>query len=64
MEARHGYIKGLRGNGIIYRSEDFIVLITIVSVLVKKAGMKVMAFCPMFNHIHFLIKNISLNKLR
>ena len=23
-----------------------------------------MAFCPMFNHIHFLIKNISLNDLR
>jgi hypothetical protein len=64
MEARHAYIKGLRGNGIFYRSEDFIVLITIVSVLVKKAGMKVMAFCPMFNHIHFLIKKISLNDLR
>lgn len=64
MEARHAYIKGRRGNGIFYRSEDFIVLITIVSILVKKAGMKVMAFCPMFNHIHFLIKNISLNKLR
>ena len=64
MEARHAYIKGRRGNGIFYRSEDFIVLITIVSVLVKKAGMKVMAFCPMFNHIHFLIKKISLNDLR
>ena len=64
MEARHAYIKGLRGNGIFYRSEDFIVLITIVSVLVKKGGVKVMAFCPMFNHIHFLIKNISLNDLR
>ena len=64
MEVRHAYIKGLRGNGIFYRSEDFIVLITIVSVLVKKGGVKVMAFCPMFNHIHFLIKNISLNDLR
>ncbi|MBQ2151196.1 MAG: transposase, partial [Bacteroidales bacterium] len=64
MEARHAYIKGLRGNGIFYRSEDFIVLITIVSVLVKKGGVKVMAFCPMFNHIHFLIKNISLYDLR
>ena len=64
MEARHAYIKGRRGDGIFYRSEDFIVLITIVSILVKKAGMKVMAFCPMFNHIHFLIKNISLNTLR
>lgn len=64
MEARHAFIKGRRGNGIFYRSEDFIVIITIVSVLVKESGLTVLAFCPMFNHIHFLFKNISLKNLR
>ena len=64
MEARHAYLKGFRGNGIFYRSEDFIVLITIVSVLVRDMGLSVLAFCPMFNHIHLLFKNISLSSLR
>ena len=64
MDARHAFIKGLAGNGIFYRTEDFLVLITIVSVLVREMGLVVIGFCPMFNHIHFLFKNIGLRVLR
>lgn len=64
MEARHAFIKGLAGNGIFYRTEDFLVLITIVSVLTKEMNLVVIGFCPMFNHIHFFFKSISLRLLR
>lgn len=59
MEAVHVFIKGRSGDGIFYRSEDFLVLITIVSVLVRDMGLILLAFCPMFNHIHFLFKRID-----
>ena len=59
MEARHIFMKGLNGCGIFYRSEDLIVLITIVSTLVRKMRLTVLAFCPMFNHIHITFKNIG-----
>ena len=32
MEAKHAFMKGRFGYGIFYRSEDFLVFITIVSV--------------------------------
>ncbi len=64
MEATHAYIKGVRVNGIFYRSEDFLVFFTIVSVIARKMGLTLLAFCPMFNHIHFLFKEISLPLLR
>lgn len=64
MEATHAFMKGVRGNGIFYRLEDFLVFFTIVSVTARKMGLKVLGFCPMFNHIHFLIKGISLRLLR
>lgn len=64
MEATHAFIKGLRGNGIFYRSEDFLVFFTIVSVIARKMKLIILAFCPMFNHIHFLFKEISLPSLR
>ena len=64
MEAIHAFMKGRFGQGIFYRSEDFLVFITIVSVLVRKMGLTVISFCPMFNHVHFLIKGISIQCLR
>ncbi|MBR5176262.1 MAG: hypothetical protein IKW89_10095 [Bacteroidales bacterium] len=64
MEATHAFIKGARGNGIFYRLEDFLVFFTIVSVTVREMGLKILGFCPMFNHIHFLIKGISVMVLR
>mgnify|MGYP002854492765 CR=1 FL=1 len=64
MEATHAFIKGSRGNGIFYRSEDFLVFFTIVSVIARKMELTILAFCPMFNHIHFLLKEISLPLLR
>ena len=59
MEARHLFVKGENGNGIFYRLEDFLVYYSIVSILVRKMGLTVLAFCPMFNHIHFLIESAS-----
>ena len=64
MKATHAFIKGRLGGGIFYRSEDFLVYITIISVHVRIMGLSVLAFCPMFNHIHFLFKEIELNSLR
>ena len=64
MEATHAFIKGVRGNGIFYRSEDLLVFFTIVSVIARKMGLIILAYCPMFNHIHFLFKEISLPSLR
>ena len=64
MEATHAFIKGSRGNGIFYRYEDFLVFFTIVSVIARKMKLTILAFCPMFNHIHFLLKEISLPLLR
>ena len=64
MEAKHAFMKGLSGYGIFYRTEDFLVFITIVSVLVRKMNLTILSFCPMFNHIHFLIKDISKQRLR
>ena len=64
MEAKHAFMKGRFGHGIFCRSEDFLVFITIVSVVVRKMGLTVIAFCPMFNHAHFLIKDIGKQRLR
>lgn len=64
MEARHAFIKGLKGFGIFYRLEDLLVFYTIVSVTVHRMGLTVLAFCPMFNHVHFLFKETSLYDLR
>ena len=64
MEARHAFIKGINGFGIFYRLEDLLVFFTLVSVIVRRMGLTVLAFCPMFNHIHFLFKAISLSELR
>jgi len=64
MKATHAFVKGVSGNGIFYRAEDFLVFITIVSKLVNEMGLTVLAFCPMFNHIHFLFKEISPKTLR
>ena len=64
MEARHAFIKGINGFGIFYRLEDLLVFFTIVSVIVRRMELTVLAFCPMFNHIHFLFKEISLSELR
>lgn len=64
MEARHAFIKGRSGFGIFYRTEDFIIIISIISVLVRNMKLTVLAFCPMFNHIHFLLNNIELPTLR
>ncbi|MBQ6185840.1 MAG: hypothetical protein IJK48_08220 [Bacteroidales bacterium] len=64
MQARHAFIKGLKGFGIFYRLDDMLVFFTIVSVTVHRMGLTVLAFCPMFNHIHFLFKEISLYDLR
>ena len=64
MEARHAFIKGINGFGIFYRLEDLLVFFTLVSVIVRRMGLTVLAFCPMFNHIHFLFKEISLSELR
>ena len=64
MEARHAFIKGVNGFGIFYRLEDLLVFFTLVSVTVRRMGLTVLAFCPMFNHIHFLFKEISLSELR
>lgn len=64
MEARHAFIRGLKGFGIFYRLEDLLVFFTIVSVTVRMMGLTVLAFCPMFNHVHFLFKEISLYDLR
>ncbi|MBQ6253578.1 MAG: hypothetical protein IJK05_02845 [Bacteroidales bacterium] len=64
MEARHVFVKGRFGFGVFYRAEDFIVYITIVSALVREMSLTVLAFCPMFNHIHFLFKDIEPRKMR
>lgn len=64
MEARHAFIKGINGFGIFYRLEDLLVFFTLVSVIASRMGLTVLAFCPMFNHIHFLFKEISLTELR
>ena len=64
MEAKHAFMKGLFGHGIFYRLEDFLVFITIVSVLVRKMELTVISFCPMFNHVHFLIRDITTQRLR
>ena len=64
MEAKHAFMKGRFGHGIFYRTEDFLVFITIISVLVRKMGLTVIAFCPMFNHVHFLVKDIKTQRLR
>ncbi|MBR4756961.1 MAG: transposase [Bacteroidales bacterium] len=64
MEATHVFVKGRQGGGIFYRKEDFLVYITIVSVLVRQLELEVLAFCPMFNHVHFLFKMIEPGVLR
>ena len=60
MEARHLFVKGVDGNGIFYRLEDFLVYFTITGVIVREMGLTVLAFCPMFNHVHFLLDSASL----
>lgn len=64
MDARHIFVKGAEGQGIFYRLEDFLVYYSITSVLAKEMGLTVLAFCPMFNHIHFLLGSASLASCR
>ena len=56
MEAIHVFIKGRNGNGVFYRTEDFLVLISIVGTIAREMGISIIAFCPMFNHVHILVR--------
>lgn len=64
MEAIHVFIKGRNGNGVFYRTEDFLVLISIVGTIAREMGISIIAFCPMFNHVHILVKGIDMETLR
>lgn len=64
MEARHIFVKGAEGQGVFYRLEDFLVYYSITSIVAKEMGLTVLAFCPMFNHIHFLLESASLTSCR
>lgn len=59
MEAKHVFIKGRFGHGIFYRNADLLVFITMASVVARSMGLTVLAFCPMFNHVHILFKDID-----
>ena len=48
----HLYIKALDGRVLFYRTEDYLFLYTLFSVIVRKYDIKVEMFCIMFNHIH------------
>ena len=63
MEALHVFIKGRNGNGVFYRTEDFLVLISIVGTIAREMGISIIAFCPMFNHVHILVKGIDMEFL-
>ena len=64
MEAIHVFIKGRNGNGVFYRTEDFLVFISIVGTIARRMGISIIAFCPMFNHVHILVKGIDMESLR
>ncbi len=51
----HIYMKGIHGWMIFYRLEDLLVYTTILNVLSRKYGIKIISVCIMANHIHLLV---------
>ena len=48
----HYYSKEKNGNGIFYKTEDFLVFYTLLSCAVRRRNMKILGFSIMFNHFH------------
>ena len=59
MKNYHVYIKGVHGWGLFYRMEDCLMFYTLFSTLAREMRLRIIAFCLMFNHIHFLVEGIS-----
>ena len=55
----HLYIKALEGNVLFYRTEDYLFVFSLVSVLTRKHNVIVDLFCIMFNHLHGSVKACS-----
>ena len=60
----HLYIKALYGRVLFYRTEDYLFLYTLFSILARRYGLQVEAFCIMFNHIHACLKAPSEDVMR
>ena len=63
MKNYHVYIKGVHGWGLFYRMEDCLMFYTLFSTLAREMRLRIIAFCLMFNHIHFLVEGISQKEL-
>ncbi|MBR4756237.1 MAG: hypothetical protein IK076_04780 [Bacteroidales bacterium] len=55
----HLYVKSINGNVLFYRTEDYLFLYTLFSVLSFKHKIIVESFCIMFNHFHGSVKASS-----
>ena len=60
----HLYIKALDGNVLFYKTEDYLFIYTIVSVLSKRHNVIVELFCIMFNHLHGCVRAYSEGEFR
>lgn len=52
----HLYLKALEGNVLFYKTEDYLLFLTLLYVLAKRYGIKIEAVCIMFNHAHIFIR--------
>ena len=62
-ECMHVYQRSIEGVNVFYDDEDFIVFISIVSVLKKIYNVAVLEVCIMRNHVHLLIATDSIDDI-
>ena len=62
-ECNHVYQRTVGGVNLFYDLEDFLVFYMIVSVTVKKHGVRLLSMCLMIDHIHLLLLTDSLSRL-
>lgn len=54
----HIYQRAADRGVIFYRVEDYLVLFTIISIIVKRNNIRVMSLCFMINHLHMLASSM------
>ena len=62
-ECNHVYQRTVGGVNLFYDLEDFLVFYMIVSVTVKKHGVRLLSMCLMIDHVHLLLLTDSLSRL-
>lgn len=63
-DLQHIYQRTINGALIFYSKFDLLVFLTIFSIRAKTMNMKVLAVCPMVDHLHAVIQPVSIRQFR